>query len=477
MTTELPPNELTNKMRAILGPKGWLDAKDDLEPFVTEWRGFWRGNCFGVAIPANTEEVSAVVRLCNETGTPIAPIGGNTGLVGGGVPNGGIVLSTRRMNRVLGIDVANQTVAVEAGCILADVQGAAEESGLLFPLSLGAEGTCQIGGNLSTNAGGVGVLRYGNARDLVLGLEAVLPSGEVWDGMTALRKDNTGYDLKHLFMGAEGTLGIITRAVLKLFPAPKVRETALLALPSIDAALGLFINLRAEGGDNLTAYEVINETAMNLVGKHIPGGENPFKTSCDFYALVELTSSRRNDDLRSVLESCFETALEAGLVTDAVLAESTQQADALWRLRETIPEAQVLEGASIKHDVSVPVSKVPGLIAEGAELVEAAIPGTRVVAFGHMGDGNIHFNLTPPKGADGEMFLKEWSRVNRVVHDLVMEMGGSFSAEHGIGQLKRGDLARYGSPAGLSAMENIKTALDPNGIMNPGKVLPDKSHS
>lgn len=472
MSTQTDQSNLVERLRRILGPKGWLDDPDDLEPYVTEWRGFWRGSCLGAALPDSTEQVSQVVKACNETQTPVTPIGGNTGLVGGGVPNGGIVVATKRLNRVIGVDPANQTMTVEAGCILADIQAHAEEADLLFPLSLGAEGTCQVGGNLSTNAGGVGVLRYGNARDLTLGLEVVLPSGEIWNGMTGLRKDNTGYDLKHLFMGAEGTLGIITGAVLKLFPAPKSRETAVVALPSVEAALDLFVQVRAISGDNLTAFEILNAAAMSLVNIHIPDARNPFAETHPCYALVELTSSRETDDLRSVIETSFTHAFDEGSALDAVLAENEQQKEALWRIRETIPEAQVLEGASIKHDVSVPVSSVPAFVNAAEAKVAENIPGARIVAFGHMGDGNLHYNLTVPENGDGEAFLAKRDEINNVIHDLVVNMNGSFSAEHGIGQLKRDDLGRYGSVAAISAMRAIKSALDPNNIMNPGKVIP-----
>lgn len=470
---------LIHRLREALDPKGWIDQPDDLEPYITEWRGLWRGSCIGVAFPESTEQVAAVIRLCAETGTAVVPHGGNTGLVGGGVPEGGIVLSTRRMNRIREIDVANQTMTVDAGCILADIQAKAAGTGLFFPLSLGAEGTCQIGGNLSTNAGGVGVLRYGNARDLTLGLEVVVSSGEIWDGMKGLRKDNTGYDLKHLFIGAEGTLGVITGAVLKLYPAPQSHATAMVGLASAEAALALFIQIRAVGGDNLTAFEILNHMAMGLVNSHIPGTRNPFTIPHAYYALVELSSSRTADNLRALMEICFENALDEGIIDDAVIAESAEQAARLWRLRESIPEAQVTEGASIKHDISVPVSKVPDFIKQANEEVAATLAETRVVAFGHMGDGNLHYNLTFPKNSredndeDGRGFLGQWGAFNRVVHDIAVSMGGSFSAEHGIGQLKRTELGRYGSPLGISMMRGIKAALDPQGIMNPGKVIPD----
>ncbi len=475
MEVDLPMTtpSLNNRLQDLLGPKGWIDAPDDLEPFITEWRGLWRGSCIGVALPDSTEHVAAVIRLCAETGTAVVPHGGNTGLVGGGVPDGGIVLSTKRLNRIRDLDVANQTMTVEAGCILAEIQTKAMEAGLFFPLSLGAEGTCQIGGNLSTNAGGVGVLRYGNARDLTLGLEVVVPPGDIWDGLKGLRKDNTGYDLKHLFIGAEGTLGVITAAVLKLYPYPHGRETALVALPSAEAALALFVQIRAVGGDNLTAFEIINQMAMGLVGRHIPDGRSPFSAPHAYYALVELTSPRTNDDLRTIMETCFETALEERIIDDAVIAESAGQAASLWRLRESIPEAQVIEGASIKHDISVPVSKVPDFIQQANEQIAATLTGARVVAFGHMGDGNLHYNLSKPENGDDQVFLDQWDMFNRLVHDIAVNMGGSFSAEHGIGQLKRHELDRYGSPVAISMMRGIKAALDPHGIMNPGKVIPE----
>ncbi len=459
-------------LRSILGPKGWLEDADAVEPYITEWRGFWRGACMGVARPASTQQTTEVVALCAQAGISIVPQGGNTGLVGGGVPYGGIVLSTQRMNTIRSIDPINQSMVVEAGCILADVQAAAEEAGLYFPLSLGAEGTCRIGGNLSTNAGGVAVLRYGNARDLTLGLEVVLPSGEVWDGLKALRKDNSGYDMKQLFIGAEGTLGIITACVIKLFPRPLSRETAIVALPNIDAALDLFVHLRASAGGALTAFEFIADTAFDLVEKHIPGTGGLFAQKHGQYALIELTSPRADDTLRTLLENCLEQGLEQQFVADGVIAENEAQAATFWRIRESIPEAQVLEGASVKHDVSVPISSVVTFIKQASDAVSKALPGTRIVAFGHMGDGNIHFNLSQPTGMDGTAFLEQWDGFNRVVHDIAVALGGSFSAEHGIGQLKRKELAHYAAPLEIELMRCVKQALDPQGIMNPGKTIP-----
>ena len=458
-------------IRAVVGPQGWIAEAADMAPYLVEERGLYHGSTALVARPASVEEAAEVVRLCAAGGLPVVAQGGNTGLVGGGVPDGGIVLSTARLKRVRALDPLNHTIIVEAGCVLADVQKAAEEAGLLFPLSLGAEGSCQIGGNLSTNAGGMAVLRYGNARDLVLGLEVVLADGTVWDGLRALRKDNTGYDLKHLFIGAEGTLGIITAAVLKLFPAPKARETALAAAGDLVAVLGLFARARETASDTLTAFETMSRRCMEFACRHDKGVRDPFAAPHGYYALMELTSPRPGEPLLDALESILSAALEDGQVTDAVIAASTSQAQELWRIRETITEAQKPEGASIKHDVSVPVSRVPTFVARATALVEAELPGIRVVDFGHMGDGNIHFNLSQPEGADGAAFLAEMGRFNRIVHDLAVEMGGSFSAEHGIGTLKRDDLVRYKPAVEVDLMRRLKAALDPKNIMNPGKVL------
>jgi FAD/FMN-containing dehydrogenase len=454
-----------------LGLKGWLPGDGDVEPFISERRKLWRGHCLGVAQPSDTAQVAEIIKLCSDSGISVTPQGGNTGLVGGGVPYGGIVLSTGRMNHIREIDTTNQTMTVDAGCILANIQAVADENGLFFPLSLGAEGTCQIGGNLSTNAGGVGVLRYGNARDLVLGLEVVLADGQVLDDLNGLRKDNTGYDLKHLFMGAEGTLGIITGATLKLFPKIRSRETTLIALPSVDAALAVLTGLRQTGGDCLSAFEIMNKQSIDLAEAHFPGTTAMLDGDHPQYALVELTSPRHNDDLRTLLEDTLLPFLENGTTLDAWVAENEGQASAFWRVREAIPEAQTLEGASIKHDVSVAVSAVPTLIKRASDTVLERLPGVRVVAFGHMGDGNIHFNLSQPVDMDGQQFLGLWDEIVRMVHDIVMDMGGSFSAEHGIGTLKRDDLTRYGSPAAIDVMSRVKSALDPHGLMNPGKVL------
>ena len=458
-------------IRAVVGPKGWIAEAADVASYLVEERGLYFGSCALVVRPASVEEAAEVVRLCAEGGLPIVAQGGNPGLVGGGVPDGGIVLSTQRLNRIRALDPLNHTITADAGCVLADVQKAAEEAGLLFPLSLGAEGSCQIGGNLATNAGGGAGLRYGNARDLVLGLEVVLADGTVWDGLRALRKDNSGYDMKHLFIGAEGTLGIITAAVLKLFPAPKARETALAAADDIDAVLRLFARAREAAGDTLTAFEMMSRRCLEFTCRHGTGINDPFGAPHNYYALVELTSPRPHEPLGEALQVILSDALEDGAVTDAVIAASTAQAEDLWRIRETITEAQKHEGASIKHDVSVPVSRVPEFVTGAIALVETELPGIRVVDFGHMGDGNIHFNLSQPEGADGAAFLAQRDRFNRIVHDLAVEMGGSFSAEHGIGTLKRDDLVRYKPAVEVDLMRRLKATLDPNNIMNPGKVL------
>lgn len=462
-----------NDIRAVVGPKGWLDTPEDLDAFVTEPRGLWRGECDMVVSPASTEELAQVVRICAEARIPITPQSGNTGLVGGATPHGGIVLSTRRMNTIRAIDPLNNTMTVEAGCILADIQNAADDIDRLFPLSLAAEGSCRIGGNLSTNAGGIQVLRYGNARDLALGLEVVLADGRVWNGMTALRKNNTGYDMKHLFMGAEGTLGIITAAVLKLFPKPKRRETAFVGAASVEAVQALFSRMQDAMGDTLSAFEYANEFSIGLVFDHIEGASNPLQSTYPAYALIEVSSLRDDDTTRDELESVLGQALEDEVIIDAVVAQSQAQSQAIWKLRETMPEAQKFARASIKHDVSVPVSKVAEFVRNACRLVTDDMPGVRPAAFGHFGDGNIHFNVSQPVDMEPDDFLPRWNHFNHIVHEYVASLNGSFSAEHGVGELKRKDVARYNNPVGVEMMRTMKSALDPLNIMNPGKVIPD----
>ena len=458
-------------IRTAVGPKGWTDDPGELEPYLTERRGTYRGRCVMAVRPATTAEAAEVVRICADAGVPIFPQGGNTGLVGGGVPDGGIVLSTVRLNRIRAVDVLNHTMIVEAGVILADIQKAADDVDCLFPLSLASEGSCRIGGNLSTNAGGNAVLRYGNARDLVLGLEVILPDGNVWDGLRGLRKDNTGYDLKHLFIGAEGTLGVITAAVLKLFPKPRQRETAIAALGSIGSVLELFKRARATLGENLTGFEAMARICVTFVLRHAPGVKDPFSSAHRFYALLELTSPRADEHLREALETVLGQAIEDGVVEDAVVAASAGQAREIWKLRESASEAQTFEGVSIKHDVAVPVSRIAEFIERATRIVENEVPGIRVVAFGHIGDGNVHFNLSQPAGTDGKAFLPLRPRLNTLVHDLAIGMAGSFSAEHGVGILRREELVRYKPAVEVALMRTVKQALDPKNIMNPGKIL------
>jgi len=468
------PDGLIDRLKAIVGAKGWVTDADALQPHVTEPRGLYVGRTPLLLKPSTTDEVSRILALCNSSRVGVVPQGGNTGLVGGGVPHadgGEIILSLARLDRIREVDPLNYTLTVEAGCILADVQAAADAAERLFPLSLGAEGSCRIGGNLSTNAGGTGVLRYGNVRELTLGLEVVLADGTVWDGLNRLRKDNTGYDLKHLFIGAEGTLGVITAAVLKLFPKPRDVATGLVAIRDLPAVIELLSRLRAASGDAVTGFEYIARIGIDFATAHVAGIVDPLAKRYAHYALVELSTPAPDGDLQNVLERLMAAAIEDGLVIDGVIAQNSAQAQALWRLREAVAESQKFEGGSIKHDVSVPVSRVADFIAAATAACTDAMAGIRPVPFGHVGDGNIHFNLSQPKDMDSDAFLAEWPRINRIVHDIVVGMGGSISAEHGIGQLKREELRRYAVPAKLDLMTRIKHALDANNIMNPGKVL------
>jgi FAD/FMN-containing dehydrogenase len=468
----MPTEAVLSRLHEILGPKGVIVDPALLEPHLVEWRGLYRGTARVVVKPANTEEVAAVVKLCAETRTPIVPQGGNTGLVGGAVADeDAIILSLARMNKVRALDKSAYTLTVEAGVVLADVQKAAEEADRLFPLSLAAEGSCQIGGNLSTNAGGTAVLRYGNSRDLVLGLEVVLPNGEIIHGLHGLRKDNTGYDLRHLFLGAEGTLGIITAAVLKLFPRPRDIATAFVAVENPQAAIDTLALLRESSGDTVTMFELMSRFSIETVLKHVPGTADPVETLSAWYALIELSSPRAGGDLQSALEEGLGAAMENGWVTDAAIAQNDSQRAAFRRIREEISDAQKHEGGSIKHDISVPLAAIPAFLERADAAIEKLIPGTRPCSFGHAGDGNLHYNLSQPVGADREAYLQQWEAANRVVHDIVQDLGGSFSAEHGIGTLKVHELEHYKSPAALEAMRQIKRALDPYAIMNPGKVI------
>lgn len=454
-----------------LGAAYVLTEAGDIEGHLIETRGLYRGEALAVVRPKDRDEVAFVLQECAKAGVPVVPQGGNTGLVGGGVPYGGVVLSLTRLDKVREIDPVNATITVEAGCILKSVQDAASEAGYLFPLSLASEGSCRIGGNLATNAGGTAVLRYGNMRDLTLGLEVVLADGRIWDGLKGLRKDNTGYDLKDLFIGSEGTLGVITAAVLKLFPKPYSRVTAFIGCSSPYDALKVFQRLREATGDHLTAFEYIPEFGIEIVLKHVPGSVRPLAEKHASYALIELSSPQKDADLQSQLEAVLGEAFEEGLVQDAVLGSSETQSQALWGLREHLSEVQRLEGGSIKHDVAVPVSRVAEFIDVATKACEAEMPGVRVCAFGHFGDGNIHFNLTQPGGMDKAQYLGQWERFNRVVHDIVHSMNGSISAEHGVGLIKRDELVLYKDAVALDLMRSLKRALDPQNILNPGKVV------
>ncbi len=459
-------------IRAIVGENGVITDADTMAPLLKSWRDNWEGRVPMIVRPADTAELAAVVKLCHDTGTPIVPQGGNTGLTGASQPHDDmseIVLSTSRMNRIRDIDLANDTMTVDAGCILADIQTAAADADRLFPLSLAAEGTCQIGGNLSTNAGGTQVLKFGNARALVLGLEVVLPDGRIWDGLRSLRKDNTGYDLKQLFIGAEGTLGMITAAVLRLFPKPSDVQTVLVALPDPAAAVALLSRARNVVGDQVTVFELIQRRAVDFALRHVPNVIDPFDAVHPWYVLADISGQGAPGNLRPEVERWLGDGMEAGEVLDAVVASSDQQAGALWHIREAIPEAQNYEGASIKHDVSVPVSRIPEFIDRASAALETAYPGIRIVAFGHLGDGNIHFNPAQPDGATD--FYDQREAVNRIVHDIIADMNGSISAEHGLGRLRMAEAAHYKSEVEIDLMRTVKRALDPKNIMNPGKVI------
>lgn len=461
---------LLNELRRITSADFLLTAETDLAPFSTDWRGRYSGRPLCVALPAATEEVAAIVRACAQAGVPIVPQGGNTGLVGGATPRGGEVLvSLKRLNRVRAVDAHNNAMTVEAGCTLHAVQQAAAAIDRLFPLSLAAEGSATIGGNLSTNAGGVQVLRYGNARELTLGLEVVLPDGRIWNGLRALRKDNTGYDLKHLFIGAEGTLGLITAATLKLFPRSRTVATAWLAVPDPAAAVRLLGFIREVAGESLTAFELIGKSALDLVLRHVPAARNPLPGAHDWHVLLELADTHSSGMMR--LETVLQEAMTEGLVSDAALAGNQAQRAALWALRENISEAQRIEGFSIKHDIAVPVSRIPEFIASAGVALRAAFPGVRIVCFGHIGDGNLHYNLSQSGAGSNEDILARTAAVNCIVHDLVHALDGSISAEHGLGQLKREEVLRYKSSVEIDLMRVVKQALDPQNLMNPGKVL------
>ena len=451
----------------------------DLTAYEQDWRQRACGRALAVVRPGSTDEVAAVVRACAARGASIVPQGGNTGLAVGSVPDDSgtqVVLSLRRMDAVRAIDAANLTITVEAGGILQNLQQAAEQAGFLFPLSMASEGSCTIGGNLAANAGGTQVLRYGNARELCLGLEVVTAQGEVWNGLSGLRKDNTGYDLRDLFIGSEGTLGIITAATMKLYPLPAARLIAWAAVPSMQAAVDLLGLAHQHLGAGLTGFEVMNQFALSLVDKHYPQQRVPLFRTSPWCVLLENSDHESEDHARTLFERLLEAALEAGCVNDAVVAESLSQAQALWHIRESIPLAQAEEGLNIKHDISVPVSRIPAFVAETDALLAREVPGVRLVDFGHLGDGNLHYNVQAPEGGDAKAFLREQEeRINTLVFDAVARHGGSISAEHGIGSLKAAKLPHYKSPVAMRMMRSLKQALDPQGILNPGRVLAESA--
>lgn len=458
----------------IIGAANVLTSAEDQAPYLTEWRDLYQGVTPMVLRPGTTDEVSTVMAYAYENDLKVVPQGGNTGLVGGQIPQetgDEIVLSLSRMNRVRDVDPDGFTITAEAGVILEALQNEAEKADRLFPLSLGAQGSCQIGGNISTNAGGTAVLAYGNTRDLVLGLEVVLPTGEIWNGLRTLRKDNTGYDLKQLFIGGEGTLGIITAAALKLFPKPKKLEAAFIGLSGPHAALKLFSMAKAQAGPVLTGFEIMPRVGVEFCLRHLDGARDPLEGKHAWYILMELSSGSEAFPVRDLMESILGEAFEADLVEDAAFAQNLTQVQDFWHIRHGMSEVQKAEGGSIKHDVSVPVASIPQFLDRAISAVEAFAPGCRPVPFGHLGDGNIHFNVSQPVGADKDQYLAQWDEMNALVHGIVDEFGGSISAEHGIGRLKKKLLSSVKSDIELDLMRRIKTAFDPKGLLSPDRVL------
>ncbi len=469
-----PAPELLARLTEIVGRANAIVDPDIQATYLREWRERYVGRTPIVLRPQSTDEVARILALANAARVGVVPQGGNTGLVGGQIPSETgreIVLSLTRLNRIRSVDPQTSSMTVEAGVTLAAARAAAEANGRLFPLSLPSEGTCSIGGNLATNAGGIGVLAHGNARQLTLGIEAVLADGRIWNGLRALRKDNTGYDLRDLLIGCEGTLGIITAATLKLVPRPREVATAFVALPSLDAVLSLFELASDRGGASLTAFEFLSQRSLAFVTRHVAGARLPFDAEHPWYVLLDISGHADDGGALSVAEATLAAALDGGIAKDAIVARSLSQSAALWRLRESASEAQKFEGGSIKHDVSVPVGSIPEFIARADALIETLCPGARPVAFGHFGDGNVHYNISQPLGMDRAQYLAKWEEVCDAVHALVTGMDGSISAEHGIGQMKRVSLGRAKSAVELDMMRAIKTALDPNGILNPGKLL------
>jgi FAD/FMN-containing dehydrogenase len=469
-----PDRQSLEELKAAVGAGSWLDASDDVAPYLVDFRRLFRGRTPLVLLPRDTAQVAQIMAICHRADIAVVPHGGNTSYCGAATPDDSgtqVVLSLRRLNRVRSIDAANYSMIVGAGCTLADTQAAARKADRLFPLSLGSEGTAQIGGNLSTNAGGTAVLRYGMMRDLVLGLEVVLADGRLMSGLTSLRKDNTGYDVKSLFLGAEGTLGVITAASLKLFPLPADTATALVGIASPRHALDLLARLRSAAGDQLTTFELMPRFAVELTVAHLTGVADPLSQDAPWYALVEFTSPNPQQRLSDLMTAELERCAADSLVLDAMIATSIAQALAMWKLRESVPEAQRHHGASLKHDISVPVSKIPRLIEEGSALVQRLAPEGDVVGYGHMGDGNLHFNVSQRPGTDNAAFLRRGPPLEHAIFDLVESLGGSISAEHGIGRLKAAEFAGRADPVELAVMRELKRALDPKGILNPGKVL------
>ena len=467
--TVKPPAETLNRLAAIVGEKNAIRDTTAMTAYMQEWRQIWYGRSPLVLRPSSTQEVSDILKIANETLTAIVPQSGNTGLAGGQIPletGNEVLLSLDRMTRIINVDAADNTMTVEAGVILKSMQDQAAAVDRLFPLSLASEGSCRIGGNLSTNAGGLNVIAYGNTRDLCLGLEVVLADGRIWNGLKRLRKDNTGYDLRNMFIGAEGTLGVITGAVMKLYPRPRSHETAFAAVPDPQAAVALLSLARELSGNRVVAFELIADIAMQFTIRHA-GQRNPLGAVSPWYVLVELA-----DPVAGSLAAVLERAMELGLVSDAVVAQSGSQRDQFWAIREMISESQKPEGGSIKHDISVPVSKVSQFLKEADAAVTAFMPGTRFVSFGHLGDGNIHYNVSQPIGMDKSVYLAAWNGMNDVVFDVVMKLGGSISAEHGIGRLKAHHMPHIKSAVELQMMRDLKRMLDPNGILSPGRVLP-----
>ncbi len=475
-TLDRPPAataDMASRLAAIVGARYVLSDPQDVEPYLIEQRDLWHGKALCVVRPASTQEVAAVLKLCTETNTPVVPQGGNTGLVGGQVPDASgtqLVLSLNRMTRVREVDTGSNTMTVEAGLQLIKVQEAADAADRLFPLSLASEGSCTIGGNLSTNAGGTAVITYGNARDLVTGLEVVLADGRILSTLSKLKKDNTGYDLKHLFMGAEGTLGVITAAVVKLFPKPRSRETAFVGVADPHKATAFLTLAQQTAGSDVKTFELMPRIGIEFMLKHCPGTREPMQTVHPWYVMIEL-ASQLESGLDATLLALLETAALQGLIEDAAVAASIDQRRYFWRVRELLAEAPKYEGGSIKHDICVPVSKVADFLDEAFVVCEKMIPGSRLVPFGHLGDGNMHTNLTQPVGADKEAFLARWIEVNAAVHAIVAKYQGSISAEHGIGVLKRDLLPGVKDPVAMQVMRALKQTLDPKGLLNPGKVL------